>query len=702
MKTSIALACFALASASALAAEGMWPLDKLPLAHYARNYGFAPDADWSRHVQSAAARIVGGGDCSAGFVSPNGLVVTNHHCLRSCLQALTTASSDLVRDGFYAKEQRDERRCEAFEIDRLEDVTDVTQRIARAVQGLDGDAWGKAQQAAQARIKSECVGRAGAAVRCDVVKLYDGAIYSLYKYRRYQDVRLVFSPEDAAAPDCGNDLIDFPCHSFDAGFLRVYDGDRPARVRDWFGFDRAGVRPGDLTLLVGHPGSTERSRTLAQLERTRDTEVLPALVWASQARGMLDRFAAESADHARVSAADRARFELVTSRYRAEWQILQDPAFLRAKRQEEQALRDYIDADPQRRARYAHAWDKLDAAESWYRTVALRDLIIADGYGFGSLPAVFAYRLVRAADERARPDAERLDGYHDAQLPASEQFLRAERNLDAELEQAMLARSLAAIQEWLGAGDPLVVKLLGGEAPDALAARLIKNTRLGDAAVRIALWQGGQAAIDASDDPLIALFRKLEPDIRRLLEERRDQFEAVEDRNAALIAQARFERDGTNRYPDATFTLRVADGRVEGVNGGPATASIGGAFANAGAPGAMKVPDTWLKAKAALDAGVPLNFETTDDTIGGNSGSPVLSRDGRLVGLLFAGNRAADQGAYWYDATRFRAIVVDARGILELLDKVYGAKRLIEEMAPPRRTSFTRLPLARSKQPGNK
>lgn len=678
LKLRIVAAGLALAATTVFAAEGMWPLDRLPLNHYEQAYGFKPDANWVRHVQRASARIAGG--CSASFVSPGGLVMTNHHCVRACVQALTTASNDLIRDGFYAKEQKDERACAAMEIDRLDRITDVTPRMRRATNGLDGEAFAKAQMAEQARIEAECVGREGAAVRCDVVKLYQGGLYSLYKYRRYQDVRLVFAPEESVAPPCGTDLIDFPCHSLDVSLLRVYEAGKPARVRDWFRVSRGGIRAGDAAFVSGHPGNTERSRTLSQLVRRRDADVIPYLLIQNERRGMLDRFGAESADHARVSADDRATARHAAMGYRAHLQALQSAELLSAKRRREDDMRAWVDADPERKARYGKAWDEIARAQETYRLTAMRDAMIAYGLAFNTLFAEYAGPLVLGTGERAKPDGQRLAGYHESELPGIEQALRAARPADAVLETAKLALSLRQMQEWLGTADPIVVKVLGGETPDALAARLVKGTRLSDPAVRTALWQGGQKAIDASDDPFIVLFRTLAPDIRRMLDDGQNQLVAVQDNNGALIAQAHFERYGAALYPDATFSLRLSDGSVDGVDGGPALADLGGAYANAGAPGAMAFPENWRKAKERMNPSIPLNFVMTNDIVGGNSGSPVLDRNGELVGVVFAANRAADQGTYWYDENRFRAIAVDARGLLEVLDKVYDARRVVEEI----------------------
>lgn len=673
----------ALASGTASADEGMWTLDKLPLRHLEQAYGFKPDAAWILHAQRSAVRLAGG--CSGSFVSPQGLVLTNRHCVSACVQQLSTAKDDLEEHGFYAAAVGEEKPCATFELNRLDDIIDVTARMQTALAGLEGEAYGKAMQSEQARLETDCVGADGDTVRCDLVMLHQGGVYNLYKYRRYQDVRLVFAPEDGVWPPCGTQEIDFPCHSLDMALLRAYEKGKPAQVRDWFAFARAGVKEEALTMLLGHPGFTERLRTVAQVERRLDSDLLSSLQLLLEKRGMLGRFAAESPEHARISREDRADVRHAVSRYRLQAAALRDRGFRDAKRRQEAELRAYVDADPALKARYGDAWDEIAKAQDWYRANWSRSAFVEIGSGFDTAYFNHARLLVQGAAEREKPNVERLFEFTDSSLPVIRHLLLADTPLHPALEQAKLGLSLAQMYEWLGPDDPVVKAVLGGDTPDAVAARLVEGTRLGDAAVRKALWDGGQAAIEASDDPFIVLARRIDGASRAIRGDVESKLIAVQDKQQGRIAQARFAKDGTASYPDATFSLRLSDGVVRGWTSAtderfPAFATIGGAFAAAGGPGAMKMPERWRKAKASLDQSRPLNFISTNDGVGGNSGSPLINAKGEIVGLFFAGTLGGESGAFWYDARLNRGVSVDTGGMLDVLDKVYGARRVLDEI----------------------
>lgn len=686
MKWTVALVA-ALAFGTTSAEEGMWPLDKLPLEHLEQAYGFKPDTAWMLHAQRSAARLAAG--CSGSFVSPQGLVLTNRHCVSACVRQLSTAQDDLAEQGFLAAEVGQERTCATFELNRLDDILDVTARVQAALAGLEGEAYAKAMQAEQARLEAECVGTDGDARRCDLVMLYQGGMYKLYKYRRYQDVRLVFAPEEGAWPPCGTEEIDFPCHSLDMALLRAFEDGKPAQVRDWFAFAREGVKEGELTMTLGHPGVTERLRTVAQVERRLDADLLSALQLLLEKRGMLHRFANESPEHARISQTDRWDIGQMVSRARLQVAALRDRGFWDAKRRQEAELRAYVDADPALKSHYGDAWDEIARAQDWYRANWSRSIFIGYAEGFDTAYFQHARLLVQGAADREKPNAQRLSEFTESSLPATRQGLLADTPIYPELEQAKFGLSLAQMYEWLGPHDPVVKAVLEGAAPDAVAARLVEGTRLGDATVRRALWDGGQAAIDASDDPFIVLARRIDAASRAIREEIEANVIAVQDSQQGRIAQARFAKDGTGIYPDATFSLRLNDGVVRGwisIAGErfPAFATLGGAFAAAGGPGAMKMPERWREAKAGLDASRPLNFISTNDVVGGNSGSPVINAKGEIVGLLFAGTLGSESGAFWYDARLNRGISVDAGGMLDVLDKVYGARRVLDEIEAAR------------------
>ena len=665
------------------AAEGMWTLDKLPTKELQAHYGFTPDAAWVEHAQRSALRLAGG--CSGSFVSPDGLVLTNHHCVRECVQQLSTAQKNYVADGFYAKEGKDEVLCPTIELNRLDRISDVTARMKRATSGLEGAAFSKAQKAEQSGIEAECVGDDKERTRCDVVELYHGGVYDLYRYHRFQDARLVFAPEESIAFFGGDpDNFNFPRYDLDIGMLRAYEDGKPAKVADYFPFSANGAADGELTMVLGHPWSTQRQFTIAQLERRRDVDLPSRLLYASEMRGMLNRFATESAESARTSESDRFRLENSIKAYKGQEQALLDPQVFEVKRKQEAELRAFVDASPARKAKYGSSWDQIARAQLVYRSFETRWKFIEGGRGLDSQYFDFARQLVRVAAERAKPNAERLHEYTESALPTMQQEMLSNAPVYPGFEKVKLGWSLTKLREWLGADDATVRGVLGKEAPEAMAARLVDNTRLGDPAVRKALWEGGQAAIDASTDPFILLARQVDPEARALRKRYEDEVEAVEKKNAELIAQARFDKYGTNVYPDATSTLRLSDGVVKGWDekGAPVKpfTEIAGAFDRATGLDPFKLPGSWIKAKDQLNGTQRFDFVTSNDIIGGNSGSPMINRKGEIVGLVFDGNIESLGGAYWFDERVNRTVAVHSGAIVEALRKVYGADRVVREI----------------------
>ena len=683
----VAMAAMFCVVGSGWAAEGMWTLNNLPMKQLQQRYGFAPDAKWIMHAQRSAVRLAGG--CSGSFVSPGGLVLSNHHCARECVQQLSTASKDFVKDGFYARQESDELKCPTIELNRLDNISDVTGRVLDATKGLAGEAYSKAQKAAQSRIEAECVGKDKDTTRCDVVKLYQGGVYNLYKYHRYQDVRLVFVPEESIAFFGGDpDNFNFPRYDLDMSLLRAYEGGKPAAVADYFPLNAKGAQAGELTMTLGHPGSTQRQLTVAQLQRRRDTDLIPWLQYASEQRGMLNQYASEGAEQARISSDDRFGIENSIKALRGQLLALQDPAVMAMKKKDEQALRDFVNADPARKARYGDAWAQIARAEDNYRQFELRYKFIP-ARGFNSEYFRDALVLVRAAAERGKPNDQRLREYTESALPGLTQQLFSNAPIYPQLEQLKFAFGLTKLREWLGVDDATVRAVLGKQSPEVMAARMVKETTLGDPAVRKALWEGGQAAIDASKDPFILLARQVDPEARALRKRYETEVEAIEDKNAELLSQARFEKFGTSVYPDATFTLRLSDGVVKGWDekGIPVSpfTELGGAYARATGYEPFALPQTWLDAKSRVNLAQRFDFVTTNDIIGGNSGSPVINRAGEVVGLVFDGNIHSLGGAYWYDERSNRTVAVHSGAIMEALGKIYGADRIVKELDAARK-----------------
>jgi hypothetical protein len=656
----------------------MWLLDAFPADRVAARYGFRPTQEWLDHVRLASARF--GGGCSSSFVSPSGLVMTNHHCALDCIQKLSTAKSDLVQDGFYAKQEADERVCPGLELSQLTDVTDVTARVDGATRGLAGAAFRDALRAQLARIEGEC--RTGTELRCDVVTLYHGGRYHLYRYKRFQDVRLVFAPEVAIAFFGGDpDNFMFPRYDLDVAFVRAYEGGKPAKTPSYFGWSAAGAKPDEPTFVAGHPGSTSRLATVAQLTFLRDVALPESIAMLSEWRGALTELSGRGKEQRRITQkllfGVENRLKAMKGRRRA----LVDAEVMAAKVAAEEALRRAASGDPAARA----AWDAIADAQRAHRAIYAPYQLLEKGpYGFYATLFDHARALVRAAEERPKPSGERLRELSDAQLPLLERRLLSSAPIEPELESLTLGMGLVRLREVLGPDHPVVKKVLGKEDPRRLADRLVRGSKLIDPAVRKALYDGGRAAVDASKDPMIELARLVDPDARAIRKAYEEQVEAVETKNGELIAKARFAALGTSVYPDATSTLRLSFGAVKGWDeDGRAVAPIttmGGAFERATGNHPFALPKSWLDAQARLDLATPLNLVTSNDIIGGNSGSPVIDREGKIVGLVFDGNIHSLGGDYHYDAAKNRAVALHSEGIVAALDRIYGAKRVVSEL----------------------
>ncbi len=683
MKRFIASALALGIATTASAAEGMWTLDNLPLQAMQKEIGWAPGGAWIDKAMHGSARIAGG--CSASFVSNGGLVLTNHHCVAECVEQLSSAGRDFLQAGFLAQRPAEERQCPAMEVNRLEQISDVTAVVKRATAGLEGTAFKSARNAVKAQLTSACVGSEGSKLRCDVVDLYRGGQYKLYRYRRFQDVRLVFAPEEAAAFFGGDpDNFNFPRYDLDMALLRVYDDGQPLRVRDFFALSPNGPSAGEPVFVLGHPGSTERELTVAQLALLRDRLLLDILLRLAEYRGVLAAYRTSGAEAARTATAELFFVENSLKSIRGELDALLDARLFENKRAEEAALRKYVSEHPALAAKAGGAWDAIEAAE-----IVDRDLLrlrnqIERGRAFDSVYFRFARTLVRGAAERPKADADRLPEFNDNRLPAVESSLFSIAPIYPDFERLKLTFTLSKFREQFGADAPLVVRVLGKQSPEQLAAELVAGTRLGDVAERRRLWNGGAAAIAASDDSFIRLAIAVDSDSRALRTRYEHEVEAVIEKNGELIAEARFALFGGAIYPDATFTLRLSYGVVEGWSeaGSPVApfTRIGGAFARATGAAPFALPTSWLASKAKLDLATPLNLVSTNDIIGGNSGSPMLDRSGQLVGLIFDGNIHSLGGAYGYEASRNRAVAVDSAAILEALDKIYDAKALASEL----------------------
>ena len=662
-------------AAAAFPDEGMWTYDHFPGTQMRAKYGWAPGAAWLRHWQFASIRLVQG--CSASLVSSAGLVMTNHHCVRACLNDLGDAAHDYLVDGFYARNVGDERRCPALEANQLVQITNVTRQVQVATAGKSDRAFREAERSAKARLERAC--GTSAQVRCQVVTLFNGGVYDLYKYKRYQDLRVVFAPEESVAFFGGDpENFTFPRYDLDVAFVRIYDRLKPLRTDDYLKFAKTAVRPGDIAFVSGNPGGTEREDTLAELQFQRDVAQPFNLSFLSELRGIVSEFAAEAAQQARASKTLRFSIENSLKTYQGRQSALVQGTLLADKAREEADLRVQL-AD-------GRAWDAIGAAIMHARQIYAR-LQLLEHYPQRLSPLLGqAMALNRYAAEAGKPDGRRLEEYTDANFPTLKQKIVSPAPIHAELERTILAWWLRKVRENLGAQDAAVEALMRERSAQEIADAIIGGTRLMDASVRAQLLAGGPATIDAYQDPLLDFARALDAPARAVRDDYENSVQAVITRNAGLIARASFALAGTSAYPDATFTLRLSYGTVMGYqeNGQAvaATTKFAGAYAHASENEPFRLPISWINAEHALDPDVDLNFVSTNDIVGGNSGSPVIGRNGEVIGLIFDGNIESLGGYYGYDGGVNRAIAVDARGIVEALRKIYHADRLVKELSP--------------------
>ena len=667
---------------SARADEGMWLFNDFPSAQVKERYGFEPDKGWLDHVRLSSVRLAGG--CSASIVSGDGLVMTNHHCAHSCIEQLSSAKKDYVASGFLAKATADEVKCPEIEINQLVEITDVTDRVATATKDLPDAQFNVALKAEMSRIEKECA--TSAQVRCDVVTLYHGARYHLYKYRRFQDVRLVFAPEFAIAFFGGDpDNFNFPRYDLDVSFLRIYEDGKPAKTPDFLPFAKKGPQEGDLVFVSGHPGGTNRLTPIAQLELDRDVTLPRRLLYSAELKGLLTRFATESAERKRISNSMLFYVENGLKARMGRLLALQDRAFFSALQDKEAQLRGKVDADPALKKLYAGAWPAVQKAMDRHRPMRDRHFLLEQGGGFNSDLFSLARLLVREADELQKPNEQRLREYADSNQPALKLQLLSSAPIYDDLELLTLTFSLSKLREVLGADDPVVKSVLGKLSPEEAAKALVKGTKLKDPKVRKALLEGGAKAVDASTDPFIKLAKLVDGPARAVRKAYEDEVEGPVKRSNELIAKAHSAVYGTSTYPDATFTLRLTYGAVKGwmrADGQmikPLT-NFAGAYERATGSDPFRLPDSWLKSKGKLDLSTPFDVATTNDIIGGNSGSPLVNAKGEAAGLVFDGNIESLAGDYGYDEKVNRCVAVHSDALLEALGKVYGATRIVDEL----------------------
>jgi hypothetical protein len=667
----------------AIAAAGMWPLTNLPAAQLQQRFGFTPSSQWIEHVQLASVRLAGG--CSGSFVSSAGLVLTNHHCVVECLEGLSRPGHDLMAALFYAATREQEAKCPAMEVEQLVEQTNVTAAVDRATQGKTGAAYTAAERAVSSGLETHCSGTRSDEWRCQVVTLYDGGQYWLYKYRRYQDVRLVFVPTQQTAFFGGYpDNFNYPRYDYDMSIVRVYVDGKPAPTPAYFPISPQGPRAGELVFTSGTPGSTERSDTIAQLEALRYPIFPDLLQYLSHYQGLLQTYSAGSAHKAAIASGDLFFVDNSIKAIDGLVQALNDQSQFKRKVSEESELRARVDADPTLRAGTSGAWDAIAAAQRRSVATMLPFLMIVQQQGFTARLFDIAFNLVLGAHERTLPDAKRFDDYRQAGLPLLEQDLFSPAPVYPDYDTLRLADSMTVMRDLMGSDAPIAKTLFATKSPRQVAEEAVSGTKLADIQARKALWSGGETAVAASQDPMIALAREVLPyylDARSVYE---NEVKAPIEANTAKIARARFALYGSSVYPDATFTERLSYGVVEGwTQDGRKVApltTVAGLYQHARDYEPLNLEAQWLAARGRLDPAIPMNFVSSNDIVGGNSGSPVIDRDGRLVGLVFDGNLPSLGGSFWYDESVNRAVSVDSAVLLAALKDVYHARALVAEL----------------------
>jgi hypothetical protein len=671
---------------AAHADEGMWTFDNFPSAAVAQKYGVTIDRAWLDHVRLGLVRL---SNCTASFVSPDGLILTNHHCAEECLADNSTPEHSLVETGFLAASRDEEKKCGTQIADTLVEMQDITASVNAATRGQDARSANEVRKRTLTRLEQDCEEAskkaASGPLKCESVDLYEGGQYFLYKYKRYDDVRLVFAPEVGIAAFGGDpDNFQFPRYCLDMSVMRAYENGRPARTPNFLRINFDGPRAGELIFVAGHPGNTDRELTLDELKFQRNVFLPTWLLRRSEQRGRFLEFADQGEQNQRIMAEPLNTLENGIKVRRKQLDALHEDALMARKAEQQSQLMAKITADPALKAEVGDPFADIARAEVTKAQIWLPYTYLELGVGFESELFDYARTLVRAAAERAKPNEQRLREYTDAALPRLEQRLGAPVPVYPQIERMRMTQGLARMREWLGPDDPVVHRVLARESPSALAQRLVSTSKLADPAVRLALWQGGAAAVEASTDPMIELAKSVDPESRAIRKRYEDDVEGPETLGSERIAKARFAIYGTNVYPDATFTLRLNYGTVQGwmENGKevePFT-RLATAFTRQTGADPFRMPDSWTRPRARLDMSTRFDFSTNNDIVGGNSGSPGINAAGEIVGLLFDGNIHSISGSYWFDAAKNRAVAVDTTIIREALTKVYPAAALYREL----------------------
>ena len=677
-----------IAGRPARADEGMWLLTDPPRDLVRATYGFELADDWLLHVQRSCVRM----EASGAFVSPDGLLMTNHHVGIDWISQLDAERPGLVESGFYAANPREELRCPGLEVQILDSVVDVTAQIKGELPPGSGEA--KAHDFRQGRMaRLEQEEGAASGLDCEVVVLDRGARYHLYRYRRYDDVRLVFAPEEQIANFGGDvDNFEYPRYAFDLCFFRVYENGEPLRVDDWLPWSADGAKEGELVFAVGHPYQTGRHLTLEEIRLERDVRVPWQLQSAVRREVQLLVFSARSPDNAEAAVAELLGVQNWRKAQAGVLVSLQDPAVMHSIREREEGLRNWMAAVPEGDAHWNDAWDQIALAVGEERRLFPQERIFGHlGRAFGSRLFRHALTLVELSSELSRPNEERMRRYRSSELESVYLQLYKSEPIHDGYEIDAMAGGLSLCAELLGGEDPLVVALLDGASPRSRATALVQGCTLRDPAIRRELAGRGRDGIEQSRDPMIRLARVLAPEARRVDREHEEKVEGPREAGHALLAAARLARGGHALPPDATGTLRLSYGTVRGYQEAgqsvPAFTDFDGLYARSTEHGGREpfdLPARWIERRDRIDGATPLNFVQTLDTVGGSSGSPILNVRGEIVGLLFDGNLQTLIWDYAWVDDQARSVGVDSRGIIQALREIYDATPLVDELTRER------------------
>jgi len=673
---------FCLISVTARADEGMWLFDHAPKEAIAKKYGFQASDEFLTHLRTAAVRFNSGG--TGSFVSPDGLLFTNHHVGADCIQKLSTKEHDYMKEGFYAATSAEERACPDLEVNVLIKTEDVTDKVKEGIAANTPAAEAnRLRKANMSKLEKEC--NAATGNRCDVVTFFSGGLYHLYQYKKYTDIRLVFAPEFLIAFFGGDpDNFTYPRYDLDITFFRAYENGQPAKPEHYFKWSKEGAKDGELIFTSGNPGSTGRLASMAELEFYRDVSYPFVYARLDSLIEALDAYSAKSAENKRVAQENRFGQSNSFKAYTGFLRGLRDPKLMAIKRAEEQKLKDAIAKDPAKREEYGKFWDDLATAYADYAKMYKELFLLERNATRGSELFGIARDVVRYAEETPKPNNERLREYTDAGLPSLEQGMYSDAPIHPSMEVAVLANTFEFWVKELGAKNPVVKQVLAGRTPKAAAEAYVNNSKLIDINERKRLAKD-LAAVKASQDGMIQLALMIDGPARDVRKRYEDKIESVTTAAAAKIAQARFAISGGNEYPDATFTLRLAYGPVKGYKNDagkwvPWATDFAGLYHRATGKDPYELPKRWVDDKSKLNLSVPMNFVATADIHGGNSGSATLNTKGEVVGIVFDSNIEALPNRFVYRDENERSVHVASQGIIEALKSLYGATRVLKEL----------------------